>query len=181
MQTGCNRSHFDDWRVYTDSSFYNGAMTTPTYSTSGSRVVLAMFGMGLIFAVSLWLYQSISSAPFRPLIEALSKEFPDSQIRVEGGAYKSHLDDSETRLRILMRTTLNLHDDPVVLQRVNSVASRVKALKFNDYQILEIYLYRKDAATDQNFRSIRRPMSDFPLDTIQPTTPKSSELESSKN
>ncbi len=142
--------------------------STPARTTSGSRVVLGMFALGLVFALGLWIYLTIAATPFLPLVADLSETFPQTQVRVEGGAYKSHLENSTKRLRVLMRSTLDLKDDAAVLERVNGIAERVRAVGFDrDYDVLEIFLYKQDPSSSENYRTVRRGMGEFPLLTLE--------------
>lgn len=69
---------------------------------SGRWVVVGMFAFGLAATAILWIYWDLHTAPFRPLQEALAKEFPGTRPHVEGGQHKMH-EGTPKILRIVMR------------------------------------------------------------------------------
>ena len=64
----------------------SNAMPPTEKTISGSRLVIAMFGMAIVATGLLWFYWDLHLMPYMPLQEALAEEFEDSSPRVEGGA-----------------------------------------------------------------------------------------------
>jgi len=114
----------------------------PAARISGRVVVVAMFTFGITATAALWTYWTLHTGPFRPLQDALAKEFPGSLPRVDGG---------QRRLRKgmpkILRVVLRVEFDPVtetakgrqVLDRVEQVSRRYVDL--NQYDVLDVYLY----------------------------------------
>src|SRR3990172_5506244 len=57
---------------------------------SGRWVVIAMFAFAALVVGSMWVYIDRHTAPFRPLRQALAREFENSAPNVEGGQTKMH-------------------------------------------------------------------------------------------
>ena len=131
---------FDDepWITESDAP----APLPPAARISGRVVVVAMFTFGITATAALWTYWTLHTGPFRPLQDALAKEFPGSLPRVDGG---------QRRLRKgmpkILRVVLRVEFDPVtetakgrqVLDRVEQVSRRYVDL--NQYDVLDVYLY----------------------------------------
>jgi hypothetical protein len=109
---------------------------------SGRIVVAIMFAFGIASTAALWTYWTLHTGPFRPLQDALAKEFPGSLPRVDGGQRKLR----EGMPKIL-RVVLRVDFDPVtgtaegeqVLDRVAKVSRR--HIDLDQYDVLDVYLY----------------------------------------
>ncbi|MBC8113147.1 MAG: hypothetical protein H7062_02120, partial [Candidatus Saccharimonas sp.] len=55
---------------------------------SGRVIVVAMFLLGLVLASLLFVYFEFNTRPFRPLRDAIGREFKRSRPNVEGGRFK---------------------------------------------------------------------------------------------
>ena len=90
---------------------------------SGRVIVVAMFLLGLVLASLLFVYFEFNTRPFRPLRDAIGREFKRSRPNVEGGRPKGR---GAMTLRITMSVSFDpLHDDSKskdVLARVLSIA-----------------------------------------------------------
>ncbi len=117
-------------------------VSRPARRVSGSGVVLAMFAFGIAATAGLWTYWTLHTGPFRPLQDALAKEFPGSVPRVEGGQRKMHKGTPP-----ILRAVLRVHFDPVtetakgeqILDRVEKLARQ--HLDLSQYEVLDVYLY----------------------------------------
>jgi len=72
---------------------------------SGRAIVVTMFVLGLILASLLFVYFEFNTRPFRPLSDALGREFKRSRPKVEGGRLKG-------RGAMTLRITLSIPFDP---------------------------------------------------------------------
>jgi len=71
----------------------NDTRTTPTVvlkrsGIPGHYVVLGMFLVGCLATATIYLYWYLHTKPFRPLTEAIGREFKYSLPKVEGGRHK---------------------------------------------------------------------------------------------
>ena len=72
---------------------------------SGRVIVVGMFVLGLVLASLLFVYFEFNTRPFRPLREALGREFRHSRPNVEGGRLKG-------RGANTLRVTMSVPFDP---------------------------------------------------------------------
>ena len=72
---------------------------------SGRAIVVAMFLLGLVLASLLFVYFEFNTRPFRPLRDAIGREFKRSRPNVEGGRLKG-------RGAMTLRITLSVPFDP---------------------------------------------------------------------
>jgi hypothetical protein len=123
---------------------------------SGRWVVLAMFGFGIVATAGLWTYWELHTRPFRALQEAIVREFPESNPRVQGGRKKMHKGTPRV-LQVVMRVRF----DPVAREdEASRVAARVAELAarhqdLSQYDTVEIGLFRPVAEQDPRMRTIR--------------------------
>lgn len=59
-------------------------------TVSGSKVVLAMFGLGILSTAALWVYWTKHLEPFMPMQVALNEKFEGASTRIDGGQRKLH-------------------------------------------------------------------------------------------
>lgn len=122
---------------------------------SGTWLVVAMIGFGLLLTAGMYTYATLHRAPFRALAVELAREYPGTAPRVEGG--KLRLDQpGETTLRITMQSPF----DPADEDRANSFARDVAAFvaarhDLAGYDIVEVHLFHRRSAEDFSQRSIR--------------------------
>jgi hypothetical protein len=72
---------------------------------SGTKVVIGMFLLGLFLTLLLFIYFELHTRPFRPLREAIGREFKHSRPNVEGGRVKG-------RGQQTLRISLSVPFDP---------------------------------------------------------------------
>ena len=89
---------------------------------SGRAIVVGMLTLG-VFAVSLlFIYFELNARPFRPLREAIGREFKHSRPNVEGGRPKG-------KGPMMLRISMTVPFDPFLdEERVNSTIARVLAI-----------------------------------------------------
>ena len=113
-----------------------------TRRVSGSAVVLAMFAFGITATGALWTYWTLHTGPFRPLQDALAKEFPGSVPRVDGGQRKMR-----KGMPSILRAVLRVQFDPEtetakgeqILNRVEQISRQ--HVDLSQYDFLDVYLY----------------------------------------
>ncbi|MEP3480329.1 MAG: hypothetical protein ABJZ55_13845 [Fuerstiella sp.] len=59
-------------------------------TVSGSKVVIAMFGLGILSTAALWVYWTKHLEPFMPMQIALNEKFEGASTRIDGGQRKLH-------------------------------------------------------------------------------------------
>ncbi|MBS0205835.1 MAG: hypothetical protein JSS49_23275 [Planctomycetes bacterium] len=96
---------------------------------SGSLVVIGMLVLGVIAVSLLFVYFELHTGPFRPLREAIGREFRHSRPNVEGGRVKG-------RGPMILRISLSVPFDPVVEeQKATEINTRILEIARN-YQDL---------------------------------------------
>lgn len=124
----------------------SNAMPPTEKTISGSRLVIAMFGMAIVATGLLWFYWDLHLMPYMPLQEALAEEFEDSSPRVEGGQRKMHKG-TPLILRVVMRvpfdpTAADGQTQQEIERRI--LRTRELATKYSDienFETLEVHLY----------------------------------------
>lgn len=100
---------------------------------SGTKVVIGMLALGVFATGLLFLYFELHTRPFRPLREALGREFKHSRPNVEGGRLKG-------RGPMILRISMSVPFDPFVeetkaAERNSQVLEIAK--KYHDLQTFE--------------------------------------------
>lgn len=116
----------------------------PERSNAGRNVVIAMFvfaGALVTFMFSYWHYHT---AKYRPLQDALAREFPRSKPRVEGGKHKLHDESLPRVLRVVMKVDFDADVSPVLakeqLTQVRNLAEQ--HVDVGSFDELELHLYQ---------------------------------------
>jgi len=114
----------------------------PPGTVPGKWVVVSMFAFASLAVGVLWLYWSWHTAPFRPLQEALGREFPRSRPLVQGGQRKIHKE-TPAQLRIVMRIEFDPDADS---DRTEELARQIASFagEHHDlglYDTIEIHLH----------------------------------------
>lgn len=99
---------------------------------SGTRVVIGMFALGLTLTALLFIYFELHTRPFRPLREAIGREFKHSRPNVEGGRVKG-------KGPSILRISLSVPFDP--FKNEDQASERNKRLLeiAREYQELKSY------------------------------------------
>ena len=106
-----------------------------------------MFAMGITATGLLYAYSTLHLGPFKPLQEAIVKEFPGSSPRVDGGKKRMQLD-TPTILRILMKSEIDLlSEDEESVRKMLAMRKRIAELvgekvTLPDLAILELHVYK---------------------------------------
>lgn len=120
---------------------------------SGRAIVLAMFLFGLALTALLYVYFEFNTRPFRPLSNAIGREFKRSRPNVEGGRPKG-------RGALTLRITMTVPFDPFrddskskdVLARVLALARRHQDLtRYEKCQVNLIHFVPEKTAITKTF------------------------------
>jgi hypothetical protein len=129
-----------------------------TQHQSGRWVVLAMFTFAATVTGTLYLYWNLHTAPFRPLQEALGREYKGSHPLVQGGQEKMHKGTPRI-LRIILRVDFDPNDpaqDDELERRTNRVlelaGEHQDLSKYDDLHVHFVWLRPED-------QSIKRTMT----------------------
>ena len=103
--------------------------------------------MGITATGLLYAYSTLHLGPFKPLQEAIVKEFPGSSPRVDGGKKRMQLD-TPTILRILMKSEIDpLSADEQSVREMLALRKRIAELTLEkvplpDLAIIELHVYK---------------------------------------
>jgi hypothetical protein len=109
---------------------------------SGKWVVIGLLAFGIGTTGLIYVYWDLHTRPFRPLMEALGREFPYSIPKVEGGRHKG----GPLTLRIVLRVKDRPDaESPATQQIVNRIVEIVRAEQFDkfqlaDFEVVQLYL-----------------------------------------
>jgi len=114
---------------------------------SGRWLVIGMFTMGITATGLLYAYSTLHLGPFKPLQEAIVKEFPGSSPRVDGGKKRMQLG-TPTILRILMKSETDpLSESEESVRTMTAMRKRIAELALEnvtlpDLAIIELHVYK---------------------------------------
>ncbi len=103
--------------------------------------------MGITATGLLYAYSTLHLGPFKPLQEAIVREFPGSAPRVDGGKKRMQLD-TPTILRILMKSEIDpLSESEESVRAMMAMRKRVAELALEkvtlpDLEIIELHVYK---------------------------------------
>ena len=129
-------------------------------TVSGRWLVVGMFVMGITLTSLLYAYSRLHLGPFRPLQDAIVKEFPGSAPRVDGGKKKPSKN-TPTILRILAKTEIDpLSRSEESEQQLLFMRKRIGQLALEkaplpDLAVLEIHIYKLLKEDEIHKRSYR--------------------------
>ena len=131
-----------------------------TRTISGRWLVIGMFAMGITATGLLYAYSTLHLGPFKPLQEAIVREFPGSSPRVDGGKKRMQLD-TPTILRILMKSKIDpLSESEESIVAMKAMRQRIAELALEkvslpDLAIIELHVYKlvqEDQILKRSFR-----------------------------
>lgn len=130
-------------------------MAKPKTACSGTWLVIAMLGFGVILASGLAIYLRMHTAPFQNLTAALDERFPGSAPRVDGG--KRRLDQPGERvLRIVMKAPFDPVEDKSAKEFAREVQAFVAARQeLSDFDVVEVHLFQERPERELSQRTIR--------------------------
>ncbi len=134
---------------------------------SGSGIVIAMFLLGLTLTALLFIYFEFNTRPFKPLREAIGREFRHSRPNVEGGKLKGR---GANTLRISMSVPFDPNRDAA---KSNDVLARVVALArqhhdLNSFQVMDVNLIHFAPEQEAIIKSFSWPAADAAKESFTP-------------
>ncbi|MDB5346975.1 MAG: hypothetical protein JWP89_5352 [Schlesneria sp.] len=124
-----------------------------TQEISGKAVVLGMLALGICATATLFIYFELHTGPFRPLREAIGREFKHSRPNVEGGRVRG-------RGPWILRISMSVPFDPYleeaqaeqINERVLEIAQKFENLPtFEQIQVNLIYFAPEKEAVRRTF------------------------------
>ena len=116
--------------------------------------------MGITTTGLLYAYSTLHLGPFKPLQEAIVREFPGSSPRVDGGKKRMQLD-TPTILRILMKSKIDpLSESEESIVAMKAMRQRIAELALEkvslpDLAMIELHVYKlvqEDQILKRSFR-----------------------------
>lgn len=129
----------------------------------GWWIVVGMFVLGAAGSVLNYTYWDLHTRPFRPLTEAIGREFRHSLPKVEGGRNKQGPMTLRVALRVPFKPVKGIEETESIVRRVVELA-RIHT-DVSRYEILEVYLIQRapeQMAVTETFK--------FPVATLPMTT-----------
>lgn len=123
-----------------DSGTSARAISTTQSGIPGKYVVLTMFALGALSTATIFLYWDLHTAPFRPLTEALGREFPRSLPKVEGGSHKGGPATLRIAIRVPFEPQPENQESQEVVNRVIQVARAQTDLK--KFSLVQVHLFQ---------------------------------------
>ncbi len=134
---------------------------------SGRAIVVGMFALGLFLTALLFIYFEFNTRPFRPLREALGREFRHSRPNVGGGKLKGR---GANTLRVSMSVPFDPNQEA---DKSNQTLTRVVSLArqhhdLNQFQIVEVNLIHFAPEQAAIIKSFNWPGTDAAKETFVP-------------
>lgn len=107
----------------------------------GWWVVVGMFLFGGIATALIFLYWEMHTRPFRPLTEAIGREFRHSLPKVEGGRNKGGPSTLRVALRVPFKPVEGQEETDAVVRRVTELSKTYADL--SRFEIFEVYLIQR--------------------------------------
>ena len=115
----------------------------PDRVVSGRWIVVVILGIGVVASAALWWYTELHRRPFRPLREAIAREFPRSAPKVEGGQRKAHRGTPRI-LRITLQVEFDPNEDEARTRTMIAVLGRLAREygQVDQYAVFEVHLVK---------------------------------------
>lgn len=107
----------------------------------GWWVIVAMFAFGTCATALIFIYWEMHTRPFRPLTEAVGREFRHSVPKVEGGRNKGGPMTLRVALRVPFKPVKGLEETEAVVRRVVELSKQHADI--SRFEILEVYLIQR--------------------------------------
>lgn len=138
-----------------DSQASSPAAAAPSHRPrTGPYVIAGMFLFAITVTTGLWTYWNLHTSPYRPLTDALGREFPGSSPRVEGGKHGMHRNTPRV-LRIVMRVTFDPHaDDEQFAEQTDAILQLAREhVDMSEYDHCEMHLFQQLPEQEASLRS----------------------------
>ncbi len=107
----------------------------------GWWVIVAMFLFGGCATAMIFIYWDMHTRPFRPLTEAVGREFRHSLPKVEGGRNKGGPMTLRVAMRVPFKPVKGLEETEAVVRRVVELSKTHADIR--QFEILEVYLIQR--------------------------------------
>ncbi|MBI1348212.1 hypothetical protein GC163_18210 [bacterium] len=104
----------------------------------GKYVVIGMFILGSIATATIYIYWDLHTKPFRPLTEAIGREFRHSLPKVEGGRHKKGPATLRITVRVPFLPSTNTDQSQRFVNRLTELAREHTNLE--QYEVFQIHL-----------------------------------------
>lgn len=137
---------------------------------SGKWVVIGMFALGILATSVIFLYWDLHTKPFRPLTEAIGREYRHSLPKVEGGRHKGSANTLRVSLRVPFVPIESHASTQGVVNRVVELARQEADLAgFEELEIHLIQLAPEQMAVQKTFEfPVTQVLSALPFSTNDP-------------
>lgn len=107
----------------------------------GHWVVIGMFIVGACSTALIFIYWEMHTRPFRPLTEAIGREFRHSLPKVEGGRHKQGPMTLRVALRVPFKPVEGVEETDSIVRRIIELAKTHTDV--SRFEILEVYLIQR--------------------------------------
>lgn len=107
----------------------------------GWWVIVAMFAFGLCGTALIYVYWEMHTRPFRPLTEAVGREFRHSLPKVEGGRNKGGPMKLRVAMTVPFKPVKGIEETEAVVRRVVELAK--EKADISRFETLEVYLIQR--------------------------------------
>lgn len=132
-------------------------------TVSGSKVVLAMFGLGILATTALSFYWTKHLEPFMPMQQAVNERFKNASARIDGGQRKLHKGTPSVlsvRMRIPFDPNESENDSQVqeiVDECVQLSKIHVADMKFDEIVVLMYHQVKESKASQRKVSVMLNP------------------------
>lgn len=135
---------------------------TPVRSQSipGYWVVLGMFLMASVGTAIIFVYWEMHTRPFRPLTEAVGREFRHSLPKVEGGRHKQGPVTLRIAMTVPFKPVKGVEETDAVVRRVIELARQHTDV--SRFEVLEVYLIQRLPESEAVTESFKYPVTELP-------------------
>ncbi len=136
----------------------------------GHWVVIGMFVMGFCATALIFIYWELHTRPFRPLTEAIGREFRHSLPKVEGGRHKQGPMTLRVAMKVPFKPVKDVEETEMVVRRIVELAKLHADV--NRFEVLEVYLIQRapeQVAVTESFKflvaDLQVPQATVPVGT----------------
>lgn len=126
----------------------------------GHWVVLAMFVMASVATALIFIYWEMHTRPFRPLTEAVGREFRHSLPKVEGGRHKQGPMTLRIAMTVRFKPVKGVEETEAVVRRVVELARQHTDV--SRFEVLEVYLIQRLPESEAVTESFKFPTNELP-------------------
>lgn len=129
-------------------------------SIPGHWVVLGMFVMASVATALIFIYWEMHTRPFRPLTEAVGREFRHSLPKVEGGRHKQGPMTLRIAMTVRFKPVKGVEETEAVVRRVVELARQHTDV--SRFEVLEVYLIQRLPESEAVTESFKFPTNELP-------------------